>query len=476
MQSSGFADKALSLSALIFLQLSPWIWALGDIFQASEESFVLRPAIHAVLPFLGLQLLMTILVGVLVKNLLRGAVMIFGTAVIALSFGLVEQPLRSTFTSLGASRGVASAYFLFSVVLIALIWRLSVNVGFRFSTVGVALILSITGGVVLAREAAQSQPESVSAAGAPFQREGPVVHIIFDGLGDADGLREIHGIDITSEVQTLSAAGMTVLSGVRATQVSSIASVSEMLAEGEEGRDRGYGAPSLSRVVRRFREADWTYAHYGETYFWLKCSGMEDVCLSGSTLRLSELQVALLRRTAFYSPLRQLVLARGEGVTPAQTLEALLPEVVQSRRYSFVMLTPPHPPFIFQKNCSVSRDAIGTLEEWTAHPVAIQRYGFATKCVLANVSGLVEKIIAVAPDAIIIISGDHGPMFRRHGREEEPWSPRDLEERLPVFLAVRVPEGCTQEIHQLRRLVDIYPRAFDCLRIPRTLPLPEDDQ
>lgn len=98
----------------------------------------------------------------------------------------------------------------------------------------------------------------------------------------------------------------------------------------------------------------------------------------------------------------------------------------------------------------------------------------------------VEVIIKNNPDAIVILAGDHGPFMTKTGYglakgrgnyKASDIDRYDIQNRFGMFLAIRWPEGKTQEQYDIKILQDVFPAVlsylyeddsfFDNLRIKR---------
>lgn len=91
-------------------------------------------------------------------------------------------------------------------------------------------------------------------------------------------------------------------------------------------------------------------------------------------------------------------------------------------------MTPPHPPFVFSADCKAGQRDFDDFRAWRL--ASVPRYGIAYRCVAAASMQAIETIIRRDPHAVIIVSGDHGPMFlKQRGAKGANWSRDALAER-----------------------------------------------
>ena len=85
-------------------------------------------------------------------------------------------------------------------------------------------------------------------------------------------------------------------------------------------------------------------------------------------------------------------------------------------------------------------------------------------CVNLLVSSLVEEISTHDPDAIVILTGDHGTSSRGQWHTlPDQWSEPAVEEVMSVFSAYRLPEACRESLTPDLELVSTFRVVINCL-------------
>jgi hypothetical protein len=319
------------------------------------------------------------------------------------------------------------------------------------------------------------EPRPVSGA---FVDRPNIWYFVADGHAGADVLRERGGYDPTPFFEALGEDGFVVAERSRSNYPFthlSIASALDMeyVYRGVEEPDSAPFFARLqgeNRVVETLRSNGYGYVH-AYPGFWngSACGGDEDVCL-GDRGPLSETEWALASMT----PLLEVVEADRKSAAslannndPARVVPAVLASAPASPYFAFVHLLNPHPPFLYDAECQ-ERDTPLKLSAWGDGP----EYGEATECLHRRFEDAIDEILAVDPDAVIILQGDHGPRFDVDYREE---GGDLLEEDLyfSILTAVRLPQSCPEvAVPQDLSPVNTFRLVFACLRgeVPDLLP------
>jgi hypothetical protein len=121
-----------------------------------------------------------------------------------------------------------------------------------------------------------------------------------------------------------------------------------------------------------------------------------------------------------------------------------------SPRLIVAHVTLPHPPLHLDAACMLSNppEARGLLIQTPGMSaeeldVRIDRYAEQTVCANALTLAALDRFLAVDPDGIVMITGDHGPDSMLQGVvDAAEWSPAAVTERAAVMSAYRVAPGC----------------------------------
>ncbi|MEI6418405.1 MAG: hypothetical protein WCO82_04995 [Sphingomonadales bacterium] len=430
-----FANSALPLSpriALWTLALAAAAVAAASLLQRPLRSFARAAAVTAV-PFMAF-----------------------------FAFPAVEPAIRWLLVGIGLSRGAVPLFLLLWTALLFATFRASngsegckwllVVPLFLFGTTSVAVLVGLLAGARAAPLLEAANPTAV------FVRRPNVYHFLFDGLARPDVLKATYAIDLSQETALLEAAGFTTATAVQTRYLDTVASINGILDPGRNTNGATDLVPTATEVVRTFRANGYNYAHYGEVFAFAGCKSDEDVCLTSDGQRLTEIDIAFIRRTPTYQVWKRRLLAGTDSRNLVANIEHVATKSVASPAFRFSYMVPPHPPFLFQRDCTLNERQAAGFIDWEI--VAINHYAESYRCVMRTIAAAAKRIAAADPEAVIIVSGDHGTMFRRQGKA---WSAEALAERRPVFLAVRAPEECRPAIAQLRQLNHLYPILFSCL-------------
>lgn len=438
-------------------------WPAADLLLAN-------PALHTS-PRLALWTLALSVASVVAALILRRPLGSFerAAAVTALplmaffAFAAVEPALRWLLDGVGLSRGAVILFLLLLAALFLAILRgsrrpegrkwLLILPLFLFGTTSAAVLAGIVSG-----SRAAPAPETAGSTIA-FTRKPNVYHFLFDGLARPDVLQLTYSIDLARETAALEAAGFTTAPKVETRYVDTVASINGLLDPGRNTSGATDLVPSATEVIRTFRANGYKFAHYGEVFAFAGCKGDEDVCLaSDGGAKLAEIDIAFLRRTPVYQIWKRKILAGTDSRNLVENVEHVATKSVAAPVFRFSYMVPPHPPFLFRSDCTLNDRQAAGFTSWDID--AVNHYAESYRCVMRTIEAAALRIVAADPQAVIIVSGDHGTMFRRRGTG---WSPEALAERRPVFLAARVPEECKPAIAQLRQLDRLYPVLFACL-------------
>lgn len=130
--------------------------------------------------------------------------------------------------------------------------------------------------------------------------------------------------------------------------------------------------------------------------------------------------------------------------------------------YLYAYTIPPHPPFIFNADCSLKRvfknkTNLGNSKDKTGYLDNLQ-------CTNKNIKNFVEYIKEKDPSAIVVFFSDHGTDFSVDWvQDPEKWPEEVVEERMSNFIAIKLPQKCRAYLPDDLSNINIFPYIFKCL-------------
>jgi hypothetical protein len=270
-----------------------------------------------------------------------------------------------------------------------------------------------------------------------------IYFFILDEYARGDYLDSIYGFDNSEFLAELEERGFQVGAdsySAYETTIFSIPAVLQMDYPITEDTDLSNGmgvytsAPlDDGALVRGLGELGYSYA-YSETgaFHWARCEASgADLCIPPRTggRTFDEMQVRILLET----PLRLFGIAEAAVKDPRYAVSELSADSgIDEPFFLFAHVLSPHPPHVWPEGC-----------EDQAHPGvdrAVEPYLKELRCVNGFMIEAIDEILAVDPDAVIVVQGDHGSKV--DGAEI---SDEDLvAQRYAILDAMRLPEGCSR--------------------------------
>jgi hypothetical protein len=282
-----------------------------------------------------------------------------------------------------------------------------------------------------------------------------IYYIILDGMGRADTLQNVYGLDPGPFVADLRATGFHVIDHARSNYAHTVLSFASFLnldyldsiakAIGEQSGNREaleflIQHNGLMRLAKRAGyEVVGIGTDYAATYAWDEA----DVCVCRQ-YGPSMFEQAVIDETPLaaapldpwtYGAHYTKVLASFDGIDPG---------VPSSRRqFVFAHILAPHPPFTFAADGAFRRpdrpfslvdgsDFEGSREEY------VHGYHDQAAFVMRRIMSAVHAILArPGPRPVIVIHADHGPGSRLQTNDE---ARSDLNERMNIFEAYYFPD------------------------------------
>ena len=409
---------------------------------------------------------LSLLVGMSTSGFVRGTAVAAPLVLLFFAYAAFEEPLGATMAAAGLRNGRPVIFaFLYLIIAISL-FRASKDRSVQRALIFTPIVFLLSSSAYATWNAGWISTSGASATELPILTQRiNVYHFLFDGLARPEVLQQKLGLTVIDSRSAFSARGFVVPDNVRAAYPSTLESVGSIFNQGQPTAPGAKLRLDESFVVRTFRNNGYSYGRYGEVFSSFVCSGKENFCLSKGS-GLSEFDSIMISRTAIYPAIRRLLIAKAASAHLQANLAGIAAARWGGPTYFFSYMVPPHPPYIFSRECRADQ-AQGGYQAWDR--VAAARYGWGYDCVIRAALDTVNKIINRDPKAIIIISGDHGTMFTHEGPNSKIWTRSALNERLPTFLAIRGPTECASTFAKINRLIEIYPSIFKCLARKRSL-------
>ena len=300
-----------------------------------------------------------------------------------------------------------------------------------------------------------------------------VYHVIVDGFGRPDVLRDRYDLDLYDFVRSLTARGFEVAEDTTANYVQTSLSIASMLnvayidpaAAEATSRRFLYELIQTSPVIEAFKRVGYEFYFVGSIYSALRSHRLADVCECSYPL-IGEFESTLLKGT----PWTDIGLAgwdyRAHRQKIQQSFDALQALEPSPRpRLVLAHFLSPHPPFVFDANGGdrVPR-RLFAIDDGNAFrgPWEEYRDGYRQQAryiahrLLQAIEHFERISRAQGRDALIIVHGDHGPRYRW---DVETAEGTDASETLPVLLAIRWP-GVNAPDSGPKSLVNVYRVLF----------------
>lgn len=219
-----------------------------------------------------------------------------------------------------------------------------------------------------------------------------------------------------------------------------------------------------NRSVGFFRQLGYRYVHYeGRSFHMTRCRGYEDLCIRGEGL--SELQLKLMSLL----PIRPLI-GWMRGRQPALTLRrsasrsgtgipelgaALIELDIPSPFFLYAHFSSPHAPFYNTARCRRSPNY---------HSRNRQRFVEQVQCVNLQLNAILDQIEQADPEAIVVISSDHGPRLSvKRNLPTHALSQVQIRDSLAILNAFKLPKRCEMPLQPRMSPVNTMRIVFACL-------------
>jgi hypothetical protein len=342
----------------------------------------------------------------------------------------------------------------------ALLW-LAVRLAreWQFALV-IAIAVAALVGVLAFSTFALVAPRPADLEAAPAASNAPdVLLLVLDGYGRADWLESEFGFDNSTFLEELASRGFDIASLATANYGHTYASVSTMLNldyvfpagvisddAREQMRAALVGADGLIPEFRRagyetvYLENSWAGSQCGEAVVWCVRDG------------LAERSLWNLGQMTILAPAFRMLRPRSFHTISADHLDSLSDYLDRQRvvgvpRLTFAHLLLPHVPLLLDADCTLHRwDELRSWGLERGEILAARRLNYVeqTRCVNSRVLDAVDTLIEANPEAIVMITADHGPASLLNPNLALPEIEENtIQERMRILSAYRLP-GCRE--------------------------------
>lgn len=311
-----------------------------------------------------------------------------------------------------------------------------------------------------------------------------VYFLIPDAYGRADELKSVLNFDNTEFINFLERNKFQVGMKSHSNYVATALSVSSMLemdyVVDETTADVWSLNPYYRDVLNGKNNAFKAFqdrGYYVAKLNWINtCTqdGYVDFCYGNDrnlmrvNMRLTELEFSLLRMTALHDLAIEhfpKLFYRHLGDKDFSNVLDMIRFVREERPtlyFGHVLL--PHPPYRFNSKCGPAEQLDTAYHEgaWTERGKGL--YVDATKCANLQLRQIIGEINQHDPDAIVVISSDHGAAFSVSWTiPYADWTNEQVEERFGNFVAARLPEECKSTFYDEISPVNLFEMILACV-------------
>ena len=387
--------------------------------------------------------------------------------------GVFQNASMFQFLGIVGGRSFLKFYLAALVVAVSVIFLLSETAlekaAFVIKRFAVAIILVTL--VFLARNKIASwdfrdpgEPKDVARASAASSSNPDIYHIVLDGYGRHDYLKEFYEYDNGEFIEWLEQKGFYVAHASRSnyplTRFSLASFLNYEYLDGIplEKEWTFFNMIQNNKAMRFLRERGYNVVTFetGQTSFDIKrlATHYESMPLVLSEFQNEILNLTLLptlfKAADFQNTLHRNVILRVFDKL-AQPFWEPSPKLV------YAHIRTPHPPYVFDAQGNfLSPEKLELLPELTPERYKRQLAG-QTQFTTAKVQEIVGKILEhTRGDAVVILHSDHGPAFTTYPGME-------MEERLAILNAVYFPEGDYEDFTPETSPVNLYRLVFNAV-------------
>lgn len=339
-----------------------------------------------------------------------------------------------------------------------------------------------------AHTGANTEPHSYQAA---FVRKPNIYFMVLDAYARADTLKEALGFDNEPFITELRNLGFFVPRRSFSNYPATNASVGSMLSMEYPVAARSLRDPGSqfhrelfghNAVVEKLKAEGYRYILV-PSGIWTKisCGGEEAVCIEKTrAVDLERAFVSLTPMQLLYQKgfFRKLLGSRAEDyLEPDDLLRPLADDLAGSPSPFFAMI---HfggiHDSIYAQDCGKGDPGgVGLYDK-----AATDRYVYAVRCTNRQLLPVLKAIVARDPDAVIIMTGDHGPLIgpdRPPESRYRPWTwgihtVEDYRNLYGTMTGIRLPSSCNSLLSDDHYAVNDFRIVFACLSGTRPALLP----
>lgn len=452
-ESSG--PLALWIAPLVAAVLVPGLWwtAADSPYSFRTDLVITMTLIVAVV---AVALLMALSSGL--RKRIRWAL---GVTSVALLIGFQWRTFTVAGENVADTTGVAllsdvipvllAGGFLWLAIRLAAEWQFSLVLTIATSAAVVALGLT-------ALSLVAPQPSDIAIQTAD-PSSPDVLLLVLDGYGRADWLESEFGFDNNRFLDDLESRGFEVASAATSNYGHTYASVSSMLKldyvfpvgeiTHEAREDMRAALAGATGMIAMFREAGYETVYLENTWGGSQCGGAVTTCVRDG---LVERSVWTLGQMTILAPTFRMIQPRAFHSVSADHLNSLddyvsRPQAAAVPRMTFAHILLPHVPLLLDAECKSHRQ--DDLRRWGPEDgtiLATRRLNYAeqAQCVNRKVLEAIDALVEVNPDAVVMITGDHGPgSLLNANLSLSELEQATLEERMRILGAYRLP-GCEE--------------------------------
>jgi hypothetical protein len=340
--------------------------------------------------------------------------------------------------------------------------------------VAVAVLAGSHLSVVLQRPA-RSPEDPVQAVNLPLVQEtsnDDIFLIVLDGYARNDILRDRLGFTNDKLVENLRSHGFFIPSAARSNYTSTFASLSSVFAmdyllesgpagDSEIAKARAY-LRGAGPAVEFFTSQGYEFVYVESPWSVSVCGPDVDTCYAHWSFSETA------RWLTEFTILAPLVDAGSWDISADRAMDqfAVLTELAgadsESPRLIYAHIGIPHPPFVLDAECN--RWANPSSLEWYPSDEDAGPYLDQILCTNHQLITLVEAIDRHNPEAVVMVTSDHGITLERQDLvDPSQWTADQIEQATAVFTAYRMPDGCPLANRPDFELVNLFRMTIDCM-------------
>jgi len=254
-----------------------------------------------------------------------------------------------------------------------------------------------------------------------------IYYIIVDAYTSPKAMKHYVDLDLTDFLEEMRGLGMSSLSDARSpynTTFLSLAAIFNMdypLVNGEKSQATGRNSmfPSLlrnksavPRLVQAFKDLGYNFNHIGN--IWAPCNDMHVTCLDFDKPKsIIGYEFAIFLQSTPYKLYHNVKFPQYDDAIGNLNRYLNAKGIPENPAFNFIHQLSPHPPYTFEADCKIRENYDFGLGAWEEADKPL--YADNVKCLNKKLLTFVRLIKAKDPEAIVIVTGDHGTNFQKNG-------------------------------------------------------------